>query len=71
MSPRERAEHNYEHMKVGDLVKHWDGNIGIILDIDPVEARIQWTTNNKGTTWSMLYNLETLSPTTMVGEWAW
>jgi len=64
MSPRERAEHNYEHMNVGDLVRHWDGSIGIILEIDPVEARIQWIINKrtmKG--WSPLYNLETLCDT--------
>ena len=72
MSPRERAEHNYEHMKVGDLVKHWDGNIGIVLEIDPIEARIKWMTNKKlKNKWCLLYNLETLSPTTMVGVWAW
>ena len=61
MSPRERAEYNYEHMNVGDLVKHWGGNIGIILEIDPVEAKIEWIKNNKkGATWCLLYNLETL-----------
>ena len=66
MTPRERAEENYERMNVGDLVRHWDGNIGIILEIDPVEARIQWITQNKGTvkrTWCLLYNLETLCDT--------
>lgn len=63
MSPREQAEYNYERMNVGDLVIHWNGNIGIILEIDPVEARIEWIKQNKGTVkriWCMLYNLETL-----------
>ena len=63
MSPKERAEHNYEHMHVGDLARHWDGNIGIILEIDKVEARIQWATNNNRKTWVPLYNLETLCDT--------
>ena len=65
MTPRERAEYNYEHMTVGAIVKHWDGNIGIILKIDPVEAKIKWIKdpirwNDK---WCMLYNLETLCDT--------
>ena len=66
MSPRERAEYNYEHMNVGDLVKHWDGNIGIILKIDPVEAKIKWIKDpirNHHHKWCMLYNLETLCDT--------
>jgi hypothetical protein len=69
MSPRERAEYNYEHMKVGDLVRHWDGNIGIVLEIDPVEAKIKWIKDPKGETlWQMLYNLETLCDmSTLVG----
>ena len=66
MSPRERAEYNYEQMNVGDLVKHWDGNIGIILEIDPVEARIQWTKHNNGEAkWCLLYDLETLCDTSI------
>jgi hypothetical protein len=69
MSPRERAEYNYKHMKVGDLVRHWDGNIGIVLEIDPVEAKIKWIKDPKGETlWQMLYNLETLCDmSTLVG----
>ena len=64
MTPRERAEYNYEHMNVGDLVKHWDGSIGIILGIDPVEARIEWiTTQSRLNGWFSLYNLETLCDT--------
>ena len=48
-------------MKVGDLVARWCGNIGIILEIDPVEARIKWIKDEKRPTgWSMLYDLETL-----------
>ena len=56
MSQKERAEHNYEHMHVGDLARHWDGNIGIILEIDKVEARIQCITNNNRKTRFALYN---------------
>ena len=64
MSPRERAEYNYEQMNVGDLVKHWDGNIGIVLKIDPVEARVEWIKDKKRPTgWTMLYDLETLCDT--------
>ena len=60
MSPRERAEYNYEHMKVGDLVRHWDETIGIIIEIDPVEAKIQWITGKQSEAqWCLLYNLET------------
>ena len=66
MSPREIAEYNYKHMKVGDLVARWCGNIGIILEIDPVEARIKWIKDEKRPTgWSMLYDLETLCDTSI------
>jgi len=59
MSPRERAEYNYEHMKVGDLVRHWDENIGIVLEINREEARIKWLTNKElKSKWCLLYNLE-------------
>jgi hypothetical protein len=68
MSPRERAEYNYEHMKVGDIVRHWDGNIGIVLGIDPVEAKIKWIRDpirNQYQQWCPLYNLETLCDTSI------
>ena len=52
-------------MKIGDLVKHSfsyerTGNIGIILDIDNVSARVKWFKKSRLEQWHALYEVEKL-----------